>query len=322
VLGVGPRGVALWVDGAPEPRVWVVIRHTDIAAICERRAVLSSYLSVHGSGRQLPLRYHAVHRHLLDDLLIRLRQQATGAERATPQVLVEPDRWPGRWHAGTASTTVRLGRDPAMAAAFGRLPARRHRPACDCLVALTADELVVARSPDRAGSTADRLYVAAVPSAPGGGGRARTAGAHARRRVRHHPRPGDDPVGVRRPRPGVQPEHPLSGELSTTAIATTDVSAAEGASEMAAVSDSEVLLCWRALRHFRSGRRPACAPRGRPAVSECPLYDACPRWHGQPDDYLAALDEDQRETERRRGSWPCSRLLDLLGPEVHRIGGR
>jgi hypothetical protein len=90
---------------------------------------------------------------------------------------------------------------------------------------------------------------------------------------------------------------------------------------MATVNESEVLLCWRALRHFRSGRRPACAPRGNPPRSDCPLYEACPRWRGQPDDYLAALDEDQQETERRRASWPCSRLLDLLGPELHHIGG-
>jgi hypothetical protein len=88
---------------------------------------------------------------------------------------------------------------------------------------------------------------------------------------------------------------------------------------MAVVTETEVLLCWRALRHFRSGRRPACAPRGRPPTSICPLFDACPRWHGQPDDYRAALDEDPEATERRRADWPCSRLLELLGPEVRHI---
>jgi hypothetical protein len=89
---------------------------------------------------------------------------------------------------------------------------------------------------------------------------------------------------------------------------------------MALVSEFEVLLYWRALRHFRSGRRPGCAPRGSPPRSECPLFETCPRWHGQPDDYAAALDEDEQQTERRRASWPCSRLLDLLGPELHHIG--
>ena len=42
-------------------------------------------------------------------------------------------------------------------------------------------------------------------------------------------------------------------------------------------------------------------------------------WHGQPDDYNTALDEDAETTERRRANWPCTRLLDLLGPEVHHI---
>jgi len=89
---------------------------------------------------------------------------------------------------------------------------------------------------------------------------------------------------------------------------------------MARVSDNEVLLLWRALRAFRSGRQPPCRPRGRPARSDCPLHDRCPRWHGQPDDWSASLEETVGETERRRASWPCSRLLELLSPELTRIG--
>jgi len=90
---------------------------------------------------------------------------------------------------------------------------------------------------------------------------------------------------------------------------------------MSAVTEEEVLLLWRALRAFRSGRRPLCAARPRTAArSECPLYDNCPRWHGQPDDWLASLDETLAEAERRRSSWPCSRLLDLLSPDLTRIG--
>lgn len=89
---------------------------------------------------------------------------------------------------------------------------------------------------------------------------------------------------------------------------------------MSRVSEDEVLLLWRALRAFRSGSRPSCAPHGRPRSSECPLYDGCPRWRGQPDDRLTSMDETAAETERRRSSWPCSRLLDLLSPDLTRIG--
>jgi hypothetical protein len=89
---------------------------------------------------------------------------------------------------------------------------------------------------------------------------------------------------------------------------------------MAAVSEFEVLLLWRALWRFRTGRRPGCAPRGRPPSSACPLFDACPRWRGQPDDHTAALTETAEQTERRRAGWPCTRLLDLLGPTTRRIG--
>lgn len=90
---------------------------------------------------------------------------------------------------------------------------------------------------------------------------------------------------------------------------------------MAQVSEGDVLLLWRALRRFRSGTRPACAPRGRPVASDCPLFDSCPRWHGQPDDRVASLTETLAQTERRQADWPCSALLDLLSPDLTRIGG-
>jgi hypothetical protein len=89
---------------------------------------------------------------------------------------------------------------------------------------------------------------------------------------------------------------------------------------MASVSENEVLLLWRALRAFRSGARPGCAPRGKPPASACPLYDRCPRWRGQPDDRQASLTESVAETERRQASWPCTRLLAALPPGVTRIG--
>ena len=89
---------------------------------------------------------------------------------------------------------------------------------------------------------------------------------------------------------------------------------------MARVSVGEVLLLWRALRAFRSGSKPPCAPKGRPARSACPLYESCPRWRGQPDDQLASMEETAELTERRRSTWPCSRLLELLSPDLTRIG--
>ena len=89
---------------------------------------------------------------------------------------------------------------------------------------------------------------------------------------------------------------------------------------MSNVSEDEVLLLWRGLRAFRSGRKPRCAARGHPARSDCPLHDRCPRWRGQPDDWLASMEETTAQTETRRSTWPCSRLLDLLSPDLTRIG--
>jgi hypothetical protein len=88
---------------------------------------------------------------------------------------------------------------------------------------------------------------------------------------------------------------------------------------VAQVSDEEVLLLWRALMAFRSGQRPACRAVGKPRRSPCPLHDRCPRWDG-PDDYLAMMEESQEQTEQRRSRWPCSRVAELLSPELRRIG--
>jgi hypothetical protein len=88
---------------------------------------------------------------------------------------------------------------------------------------------------------------------------------------------------------------------------------------VAKVSEDEVLLLWRALAAYRSGRRPGCQAKGKPARSPCPLHGQCPRWDG-PDDYLAVMDETPEQTEQRRGAWPCTRLADLLSPDLRRIG--
>ena len=90
---------------------------------------------------------------------------------------------------------------------------------------------------------------------------------------------------------------------------------------MPRVSQDEVLALWRALLRFRSGHRPACAPVGKPARSDCPLFSSCPRWRDDDDRELSA-EEDFEATEQRRATWPCSRVLDLLGVEVDWIGRR
>jgi hypothetical protein len=88
---------------------------------------------------------------------------------------------------------------------------------------------------------------------------------------------------------------------------------------MTRVSDDDVLLLWRALTRFRSGRKAACAPNGKPPRSSCPLYHGCSRWT-EPDDELLSFEETLDQTDARRAAWPCSRLLDLLAPGVSRIG--
>lgn len=68
-------------------------------------------------------------------------------------------------------------------------------------------------------------------------------------------------------------------------------------------------------------RKEAGVRRAWPAGAQrLPLHDSCPRWQGQPDDWLASMEETADQTERRRSAWPCSKLLDLLSPDLTRIG--
>lgn len=83
---------------------------------------------------------------------------------------------------------------------------------------------------------------------------------------------------------------------------------------MSVVSEDEVLLLWRAVRAFRSGARPPCSPRGQPPHSACPMYAACPRWRGQPDDRLASLEETLEQTDRRRADWRASGFSNCWHP--------
>lgn len=87
---------------------------------------------------------------------------------------------------------------------------------------------------------------------------------------------------------------------------------------MARVYEDEILLLWRALVRFRSGGKAACAPDPRTGGSACPLSGACPRW-AEPDDEQLSFEETVEQTETRRSAWPCSRLLELLGPDTTRI---
>jgi len=87
------------------------------------------------------------------------------------------------------------------------------------------------------------------------------------------------------------------------------------------LQEEEVLLLWRALLRFRSGREPRCAVQGTPPISQCPIQGACPRWaHGEGEGTSASGSAE--DIDDQQDMWPCNRLLDLLDPEVNWIGRR
>jgi hypothetical protein len=87
---------------------------------------------------------------------------------------------------------------------------------------------------------------------------------------------------------------------------------------MTASASPKCCCCGAPFDSNRSGKTPACTPRGNPARSKCPLYAASGLW-SEPEDYRLSLKETLQQTERRRARWPYGRLLELLGPDMSRI---
>ena len=114
----------------------------------------------------------------------------------------------------------------------------------------------------------------------------------------------------------------MSSKASTEAIDVVRLPKRRKRESGGRLGSDEVLLLWRALLRFRSGRQPPCAPRATPSDSDCPLAASCPRWNVQPDDHELTLEEDFDATERRQALWPCTRLMNLLDPDVDWIGRR
>ncbi|MHB1818521.1 MAG: hypothetical protein ACYCO9_10865 [Streptosporangiaceae bacterium] len=56
----------------------------------------------------------------------------------------------------------------------------------------------------------------------------------------------------------------------------------------------------------------------RPARARCSR--AARGGTARPGDRTASLAETLEQVERRRAAWPCSAVLDLLSPELTRIG--
>ncbi|WP_020658723.1 hypothetical protein [Amycolatopsis benzoatilytica] len=145
-LGAGPRGVALWVDDLPYPRVVGVIPYAELVAVEHAMSGRYACLVLTGLRKTLVFRYRSWAWPAVADLLTQVRSRALRPGTPEPAHAGPPSLG---WHGLPAAPLVALGhtRHTRYLRAEPEPPRRwlwqPSRPAA--FVVLTRQELVVAR---------------------------------------------------------------------------------------------------------------------------------------------------------------------------------
>ena len=144
VLGIGERGLGLWVQAPPPPEVWVTLPFGSIAVIERQDDGPWRKLIVVGPGRNLSVQYNASGDVPAGTWVRRLRRRCAGRPGPLPAGLRKRRRPRLR---DVRPLLADQGDDAVIA---GPRPAPWRRP---CLLAVTSQEVIVAWSrPWRAGS--------------------------------------------------------------------------------------------------------------------------------------------------------------------------
>jgi hypothetical protein len=152
VLGLGERGVALWVQALPAPSIRVLVPLGEIAAIAQQAHGTRRRLLVTGRAGRLLVRYDAASDVVMNAWTRRLRGRAAGEPAPVPADYpgIRDDRW-------RTFELATLGLDADDNVVIAGRPGRQA-----CSLAVTPRELVILRSPLSVippGRRADSLYV-------------------------------------------------------------------------------------------------------------------------------------------------------------------
>jgi hypothetical protein len=137
VMGIGERGIGLWVQALPVPGVRVQVPFEEIAAIEQRRDGPCGMLIVTGRAGMLPVRYHADGQAVVDAWTRRLRGRAAAMPAPVP-----PHPSGRQPYGGADLGSLLLSQSDPIVYAGWR--SRVGRGAC--LLGVTSRELVVVQS--------------------------------------------------------------------------------------------------------------------------------------------------------------------------------
>ena len=145
VLGIGPRGVGLWVE-ASKPCLAVAIGVDDLSAMEDVEILLYGRLSFLSASARLTIRYNTVARRLLEPALVRLRKSLSPSEQQVPRGDMSAADLPYKWGVILESPFLTIAESRQRAYRYQCRPSGRRRLAGKGqLLLLTGLELVFVR---------------------------------------------------------------------------------------------------------------------------------------------------------------------------------
>ena len=146
VIGVGGDAIALWVDDGTKPGVRARIPFDEVLAVMDLNVLLLGRLEIVGEHGSFVVRYNAVNRPDLRDMLLPLRRSFAVASGTLPQTSLTPQDLPYKWLNVVQSTDVQpAGREEVLLVAGG-VDGPKPRAGGGVGV-MTSRELVIATDP-------------------------------------------------------------------------------------------------------------------------------------------------------------------------------
>jgi hypothetical protein len=139
VLGMGPRGVALWAE-TPQPGTVGTIRTDELSYVEDVEILLYGRLSFYSAGTRLTIRYNTVARRWMEPALLALRRKMAPGSHSVPREEASDAELPFKWRYILGSPFLAQGERPSRT--FRYSVSRRKKAG---LLVLTDKELVYVR---------------------------------------------------------------------------------------------------------------------------------------------------------------------------------
>jgi hypothetical protein len=163
VIAIGDDAIALWVDDGVRPGVRARIPFAEVLAVMDLNVLLLGRLEIAGERDSFVVRYNAVNRPDLRDMLLPMRRSYAAMRGPRSASSLQPSDLPFKWKGAVLSSDVQVAGPEDVVIAAGGLGGRRGR-AHGGVAVLTSRELVIATDPTSSSKEAEYGFdTVAVP---------------------------------------------------------------------------------------------------------------------------------------------------------------